>query len=459
MKTKQLSAVRARDWAVARNVFLIVVCGALLIAAGQVASARAMTLEECVALALENNPDIRKQQVNMELALEGVSEQKALNFGKLDVIAGYTRYNLPRTLAPLTPGSIFGDPAGVPTTEDLFAAGVVYEVTLFTGFARTRAVEISALEKEMAGAAYKLSREQLIYNVRALYVNILSLQAQERAQHTYVEALERLAADVAREVRLGSKARVDQLKAETDLANGRSRLTQLVGNIAILKSSLATLLNVDPLPELEDIAPRTGELVPLDTDYQDRLGNLERLRAARLAVEKNAKAAEKSEGALYPRVVFNSSYGQNFGPNDDSNLNSGDWEKQEVWQAGLNLRWSIFDFGSTRSRVRKARLLEQQSRYELRKTELELKRSLQEAVTKVNLAVADYDSARQELAMTRETESVEQVRYDKGAADINDLLYAKARHQLARSRFVSAGYNYHAARFYLEYLLEQGENR
>jgi len=44
-------------------------------------------------------------------------------------------------------------------------------------------------------------------------------------------------------------------------------------------------------------------------------------------------------------------------------------------------------------------------------------------------------------------------------ADINDLLYAKARNQLASSRFIEVGYSYQTARFYLDYLLEQGENK
>jgi outer membrane protein TolC len=101
--------------------------------------------------------------------------------------------------------------------------------------------------------------------------------------------------------------------------------------------------------------------------------------------------------------------------------------------------------------------MERQSRYEKTKIELELKRSVLEAVTRINTAVTDYESARNEYALTRKTESIEQIRYDQGVGDINDLLYAKGRDQLARSRFISAGYGYVSARFYLDYLLEQGE--
>ena len=84
---------------------------------------------------------------------------------------------------------------------------------------------------------------------------------------------------------------------------------------------------------------------------------------------------------------------------------------------------------------------------------------MSEAVIKIELALDDFYSAETELALTRETESIEQTRFEKGAADLNDLLYAKARNQLALSRFITARYSYQNHCFYLDYLLENGENK
>ncbi len=424
-----------------------------------VSPVRALTLEECVQLALKKNPDLQKQQLSVELAYEDVAEQKSVNYGKLDLVGSYTHYNLPHTLAPLTPASIAFGAADVPTTQDLFGTAVVYEVPLFTGFAQTRAVEAADLQREMAGATLKLSREQLIYNVRTLYVQILSLLAQEKAQASYVLSLQRLYDDITRELSLGRKARIDQLKAAADLKNARASKDRIGGNVRITKAALAALLDLDQIPELEEIDLSSESMEMVHEGFTDRFAGLQRLRAARLATEKNSKLVEKAQGSLYPQLLLNTSYGLNFGPNDSTNRYSGDWESQEVWQAGVYLKWNIFDFGGNRAKVGKARVLERRSRYEQLKTELELKRALQEAVTKINTAVTDYNSAREELTMTRETEAIELVRFEQGAADINDLLYAKARNQLALSRFTGAGYTYRAAWFYLEYLLENGEKR
>jgi outer membrane protein TolC len=414
-----------------------------------------MTLDQCVLLALKNNPDMQKQQLAVQLADQDVFEQKSANFGSLNLIGSYNHYNLPRTLAPMTPATMAGDPTTVSTTQDLFLTGIVYELPLFTGFAQTRNVEISGLQREMASARLKLSREQLVYNVKSIYVNILSLQARDRAQGEYVKALQRLESDIEREFKLGKKARIDQLKAGADVTNAIAEQDRIQADIHILQGSLASLLNVDRVQELEDIV-LTPEPVNRD-GFSGRLDSLQRLQAARLEVEKNGKLAQKARSSLYPQLILNTSYGQNFGPNDDSNTYSGDWENEEVWQAGINMQWKIFDFGSSKAKIRKAKIQERQSRYELTRTELELKRALEEAVTRINTAVTDYASASQEYTMTSETETIEQVRYDQGAADINDLLYAKARNQLALSRLIAAGYSYAAARFQLDYLLEQGE--
>ncbi|MBA3007858.1 MAG: TolC family protein [Proteobacteria bacterium] len=416
-----------------------------------------LTIDEAVALALANNPDLQKQQMNRALSEEDLSGQKSQAFGKVDLAASYGYYNLPRTLAPLTPASIATDPRGVPTTVDLFATGIMYEVPLFTGFAQQRSVEIATLEKELAGLALKLSREQLIYNVKSLYVNILSLQAQEEAQKAYYEALQNLYDDILLEVKLGRKARVEQLKAAADLENARVQARQISGNIRIVKAGLSTLLGGETITPLENLSVEMA--TPGKTEQNKEIEQLDRYRSAALEVEKKARLVDKSRATFYPQVIFNSFYGQNFGPNDSSNLHEGDWNNQEVWQATVNLKWTLFDFGARKTARRMAAVREQQSRRDRVKTELELKKSLSEAEIKIEMARNAFHSAESELALTRETEMIEQVRFDKGATDVNDLLSAKSRNQLALSRSIAARYSYHNGCFYLDYLLENGESK
>ncbi len=418
-----------------------------------------LTLEECVSLALSNNPDLQKQQLNQEAAASSVKELKSQNYGKISALASYTHYNLPRTLVPMTPAAMLTSPTGVATTEDLSIAGISYELPLFTGFAQTSSVEVATLQRQMTEVAFRLSREQLIYNVKSLYVSVLSLQSQEAAQETYIQALERLYKDISLELKLGKRARVDQLKAAADLERAKAQKSQIASSLTIVKASLASLLNVPELSDFQDIPITVENATPRESTFSGQIRELQRYHSAELEVMKNEKLIKQSDAALYPQVGFNAFYGQNFGPNDSSNPKPDDWSNEEVWQAGLTLKWDLIDFGKRSSSRQRAKIAKQQSLRNRLKTELELKRDFTEAVTRINTAITEYSSAKTELAMTRETVAIEQVRFDRGAADLNDLLQARARNQLALSRYITAGYTYENAGFYLDYLLEKGETK
>jgi len=436
---------------------LIITMASLIIITFLPRAGYGLTLEEAVTRALDNNPELQKQLMNQDLKGEGLGKTKSDTFGRIEFLASFNHYNLPRTLAPLTPASISTDPASVPTTEDLFTTGIMYELPLFTGFAQQRSVEIAELEKKMARVTYKIGREQLIYNVKTIYVNILSQKAQQKAQLQYSKALMNLYKDISLEVKLGRKARVEKLKAASDLENARVKTRQISGNIKILKAGLAALLGEDTVDSLEDFSM---PVTPVDENSRTgRVRELKKYHATVLDLEKKDALIEKTTAPYYPQVLLNSFYGQNFGPNDDSNVHEGDWENQEVWQATINVKWTIFDFGGRKTDRRMAIIQKQQSQREQLKTELELKRSLAEAFTRIEMAIDAFQSAETELTLTRETEIIEQTRFDKGAADVNDLLYAKARNQLALSRSIAARYNYITNRFYLDYLLENGESK
>lgn len=436
----------------------------ILLISAPVSLSCALTIDEAVALALQHNPVLRSQQLSTQLAQEDKTAKKASNYGKLSFVSSFTHYNNPRTLTPMTPSVMQSNPAAVATTEDLCTTGVIYEIELFTGFAQTRAIEVATLQQQLSVATTSLNREQLIYNVKVLFVNILAQQELHQAQQSYVDAIARLHQAVQNEVDLGRKAPVDALKSGAELQRARGTLQHLHSQIEVMQSALAALMGTttinNTLGKMEKTATCAKELVVIDSEQQlAQLPELQRLRQAQLAVDKQRKQVEQVSSSLYPHVVASAAYGQNYGPNDSSNVNDGDWEHQEVWQAGINLRWDLFDFGGRSANISKAKIQQQQQQYLQQQTQLELQRALQEAINNINTAVADYRSATAELKLSNQSAAIEQIRFDAGAADINDLLYAKSLATQADSRCIAAVYAYTTASFYLDYLLEKGEHK
>ncbi|WP_457747089.1 TolC family protein [Sulfurimonas sp.] len=416
----------------------------------------ALTLDEAIKTTLNNSTDLKKISMNVDAAKSDVKEKKSANFGRVDLLASYTHYNLARTLGPLTPQAI--TPTTItPTTQDMMVAGIAYNVELFSGMATMRSIEIASLQKEMTRNLQKLTKEQLIYNVKTLYVNILSLKAQKKAQALYVEALQSLHKDIVLRVQLGSAARLDELKSSADLNRALSKEQEIKSNIEILKATLASVMMVQSISDLEPIDIKISSINMNKQNYIATLEQTTKLKNAQLEIDKKQKLKEKALAMYYPKISFNAYYGQNAGVNDDTNANSGDFNNQEIWQAGVDLKWNIFDFGKTSSLNQKSKIALMQSRLDKMKTKRDLEKSLTEALSKIELAIKNYQSAQSELSLMDETQKIEQLRYDNGAADINDLLYAKARYQLAKSSLINATYSYQNSKNYLQYLLEKGQ--
>lgn len=419
----------------------------------------ALSLDEAIATAQKNSLDMKKLSMNIEIAKASIKEKQSSHFGRVDLLASYTHYNLPRTLTPLTPASIAGGAASIPTTQDMMVAGVSYRVDLFTGMSDTRSIEIADIQKSMAKNLQQISSEQLTYNVTTLYINILATNSKIEAQKEYVQALQRLYENIELKVKLEKLSKIDALKSLAELSRAKSNLTSLITNRDILKDTLATTMNVPSISKLEELSIEVKDFDTQFSQYEEKLMKTKKLEISRESIQKSIKQEQKASAMYYPKISFNGYYGQSAGVNDDTNPKSGDFNNEEVWQAGVDLKWNIFDFGKTSALNQKSKIAIMQAKLEKSKTKRELQRSLREALSKINLAISSYHSASVEHSLMQETQKIEQIRYDNGASDINDLLYTKARYQLANSAYITSKYDYQNTINYLNYLLEQGNKK
>ncbi len=399
-----------------------------------------LTLDEAVHTALEKNPDINIMRSNVLLSKQLLQEKQSLRYGKLDATGSYTHYNIPRTLKPLVPPIT----SNILNTKDLFSVGITYNVALFTGFKEQRDVEMSALQEVMANSSLRISAQQLVYNIKSLYLKILSSQALLQAQRSHLSATEKLYNAIALEVELGKKAKIDALKSAATIENSKLKIIQIKSNIKVLKATLAMLMCVDSIDNLEQIAT-TQVVVDMDVgQYEEEIETLDRYQSVALNEKRTQKVYEKVNALYYPQVMFNSYYGQNI--SSDSN--------EELWQAGVNVNWTLFDFGKRSAQVQSAEIAQMQAKLQSAKVKLQMKKEFIEAVTNLEAAQQNIKSAHSEVVLIDETQKIEQVRYDNGAAELNDLLLAKAKLLLAQSRLIETKFQYQDALFYLEYLRE-----
>ncbi|WP_456391566.1 TolC family protein [Nitratifractor sp.] len=410
-----------------------------------------MSLEETIRYALDHSTALQKSRHDIEISRIGREEKRLEKFGEINLVGDYTHYNTARTLAPLTP-SVMQSGAMIPETRDLFSIGAAYSVDLFTGFARQRSVEISAISQTMSQARLKLGKEELIYNVRSIYLSLLALEHRAKAQRRYIASLESLKSQINDWIQAGKKAVIDRLKIENQIASARAVYEQLRSNIESLRASMGALIGKDPgrLRELS-IRPVEGKLNL--RSLAASIPALERIRLKDLAIKRSQKAVEKSQAAYYPRISLDAYGGKNMGRDEAHSLGFSD---ETIWQIGVHLRWKLFDFGRRNLSVQKARIEAMKAQIDREQAVRDLKKLLRQAIAKIRSARASWHQAKIQERLSVKTASIERARYESGAGTINDLLLAEAQRSIAKAQRIEGRYNYQKSLFYLDYILEKG---
>ncbi len=408
------------------------------------------TLQELIDYALKRSVLIKQAEVQKELSYLRHKESKISRYGEINLVGDLTHYNIERTLAPLNPSAISGG-TPVTTSKDILSVGVAYGVPLFTGYAQKAEVQMNEISKKMSQIKFELTKEQLIYNIRSLYLAILSQKELLSAQESYVKALEKLTKRISYEVKIGKKAKIDLLKSKSDLQAARTTSKNLISNINTTKAALASLVGkrIDKPQEIEITVKKPNFQAD---EIFDRISTLSKVKIEDMQLLKSDKQIVKSRSQKYPQITLNSYLGKNYG----KDLRTDDIDDETLWQVGVGLKYNLLDFGKRDINIQKAKIAKIQSSLKRERILLDLKKDLTKALNSLDKTYFEYEGNLARLELTKKSEEIEGVRYESEAATLNDLLLAKAKHRLAKAKVIKSKYDYQNSIYYLNYLLEKG---
>ncbi len=409
----------------------------------------ATSLSELVESGLKYNSTIEKNRLQTELMKAKQKESSSKRFGEVAVVGSYTHYNMPRTLAPIVPSAL-SPGSSVDTTKDLFTTGINYSVPLFTGGALEQQIKIDEIAKRMSRSKNRLSREELIYNIRSLYLSALSLQESVVAQREFVKAMKKLKNKIQSAVTLGKKATIDLLKVNNDLVQAQGSVAKTRSTLAMLKSNLRAITHYGHIGHLESLVvkPKAKDLAIEEAE----LKKLERFKLQDMEIEKGKRLVHKAEASHKPQVALSAYGGYNY------DLDQRDpFENEDLWQIALNFKWNIFDFGTSSAKIEQAKIAELQALVQKKSTDEGFQKLFAKAKNEIERGYADYKTALSQYRLLKKSQKIEEARYDAGVATLNDLLLAKSKTQLARAQMIQSKYAYQNGMFYLDYLLERGE--
>ncbi len=404
---------------------------------------RPLALGEAVDIALCNNPQIRSSWANIKVRAGALGEAKAAYLPTLTGSLNRTSDNISY------PGSNVPSSSVDRTT---FQAGLSWRIFDFGG----RAASHRAAEDLLAAAlaSHNATLQKALADVTQSYFDAMTARAALTAAKESEEiAGATLTSAKVREEK-GAISQSDRLRATTALANASLEHNRANGDY---QKALAVLLQILGVPGNTVILlpdDLSADVEEIGKDLNGWLEDAQKNHPAIIAARKELEAAQNqvtaARSAGLPTLNFSSYYYLNTRPGEAVTINQA-----REFTAGIGVNIPFFDGFSNTYKIRGAEAQVEQKKAELADTENRIALELIKAYVDATFALQNLDASANLLKAAQEALTVSRRRYDRGAADITELLNTQSSLSDAQRERIRCLAEWHSAR--LRLLANAGE--
>lgn len=431
-----------------RLLFLLFVTGNVYVGTGQAQPLQLLTADEAVQLGLAHNAMLRAAHADAAEAQAAYRQVRAARLPAFNSRASYTRLsdNIPEISFSTDflpgPDTTF---TLAPVELNQYYAEVAVEQPLFTGFRLYN--QIQAARYQADAAAYDASQEEadVAFQVRQAYWRLYQALALREAADEALVQVEAHLRDVQNRREAGAALTSDVLAVQTRRSEVRLEQVEAANAVRVAHLDLNRLTGLPLDAAVQPVAEVAVEPLPEDVDVlvARALEGRPALEALGAQVEALDARIDATQGAWWPEVVLTGRYVY-------ARPNQYFFTEQDVfkatWEAGVALRWNIWDGGSKLAATRQAqaRLEGTQARLAAARegVAVEVMRQYleaQRASEAVAVAEQNVEEAEETLRMMRQ-------QYTEGAALSAQVLDAEQAARFAQARRVQALADYAIAR-------------
>jgi outer membrane protein TolC len=394
---------------------------------------RVLTLDECIAIALEAQPKIQATLKDYAAARYRVNQAFS---PLLPQLSGSVTATRSESVALST--SATGATTEITQSRQLaqsFLAQIQLSQLLFDFGKNLAATEAARKLAEVAVEDVELQRQLIALTVKEAYTNLLFAQRLIRVQEQAVQRADLNLKSAKGFFEVGTRPKSDVARAEVDVANARVDLIRArnAARSALVALNIAMAIDVDTPTQIKDNL--VFEAVTIDRrEYRaEALKNRPEYRQAALRVAAAAATERQTARNFLPDISGTGTYG-----GSQSSLN-------ESWTLGLSFTWSLFDGGNRIAKYQEAKANLEGARARVRSTELDIIQNLEQAEIAVEEAQERIQAAQALVASAQENFRLAQGRFDAGVGTILDLTDAQLALTQAQSTETQALADYRIA--------------
>src|SRR5438034_4402112 len=301
---------------------------------------RILTLDECIAIALEAQPKIQATRYYYAAARYRVTQALAPLLPQLSglVSASQTQVTSPSA----TTGKVSTSSSRL---ADNFLAQMQLSQLLFDFGKNLAATEAARKLAEVAVEDVELQRQLISLAVKEAYTNILFAGRLIRVQDQAVQRAELNLRSAKGFFEVGTRPKSDVARAEVDVANARVDLIRARNALRTARVALNTAMeiDVDTPTEIQDNLVFEAENLDRAQLRGEALRSRPEYRQSKLRVSAAEATERQTFRDFFPDISGNGSYG-----GTQPQLN-------ENWTLGLSLSWTLFDGGNRVARYHEAK--------------------------------------------------------------------------------------------------------
>lgn len=404
-------------------------------------SAQKYSLEECVNIALENNRNIKQQMINKQQREIAYSQAKNDLLPSLNGSAGQS--------------FVFGRSIGLTNTYEntnssQTSFGLGANITLFDGLKMKYNIDARRAELGAADADFEKFKDDIEMSVATAFLQVL---LQKELVSIAAEQVEVTKAKIGRQEELiesGKMARGEIYELEAQQAREEQSLVQSESNLKLALLDLAQIMeledynNIDvDAPPIEDII-NNGNLISAENIVQNAMMIRPEIEAAELRLESSLMEVKIAKSRHYPTLSFGANMGTgyyNMGsrPNDAF---SKQIKNNISNNLSFNLQIPIFNKFQTQNSVRSARLTAENSRIEIDKVKIDLRKRIEQAFENAKGAHSKWLATQKAEKAGQESFRFTEERYNSGRANAFELFQAKSYLAKTLAEKAQAKYEY-----------------
>ena len=326
---------------------------ALLVGTTQLSAQKLLSKEDAILMTLENNYDIKLTENSLETAKNNASVYNSGYLPTLFTQAGAS-YDKKDTETIFTTG----DPNTVDNAEsNNYNASIDINYVLFNGLGRYYTYNKLKESYNLTEIQARNVLENTLITLFLAYYEVARLSENVASQKQTVEISKERLKRAMYAADYGQSTRLDVLNADVDLNNDSISYLGLQRELANAKRDLNIVLGADVNQEVTiDTTVVYLEGLSLKTIEEKTLTDNVKYLEVSKSLELSKYDVKINNSGWMPNVSLTSSYAWNKRDNDATNQFSPIGLTQTGVNAGVSLSWNLFDGGTTKTRVKNARI-------------------------------------------------------------------------------------------------------